>query len=73
MRSQVQLFQGLLAKEVAKLCVDALRRSGQLQPIPMATPDKLFGITEQEEYLLTELVVPEPDHLGLWLHGMGER
>ena len=39
--------------------------------VPLAEPEGLVGIKEQEERLLTELAVPDPQCLGLWLHGMG--
>jgi hypothetical protein len=72
LRLQAQHFRGRLAKEVAPLCVAALKSFGHLRPVALAEPDQLFGIEEQEARLLAELVVPEPRVLGLWLHGMGE-
>ena len=39
--------------------------------VPLAEPDGIVGIDEQEARLLAELAVPDPQRLGLWLHGMG--
>jgi hypothetical protein len=39
--------------------------------VSLAEPDGLVGVAEQEERLLAELAMPDPQRLGLWLHGMG--
>lgn len=43
----------------------------QAARVPLALPD-MFGYEEQEARLVAELAVPDPERLGLWLHGMGE-
>jgi hypothetical protein len=53
-----------LARHVVATALAAAR-------VPLAEPESLVGIEEQEARLLAELAVPDAERLGLWLHGMG--
>jgi hypothetical protein len=54
-----------VARRVVAAAVAAAR-------VPPTEADNMVGFDEQEARLLAELAVPDPQRLGLWLHGMGE-
>jgi hypothetical protein len=53
-----------VARRVVAAAVAAAR-------VPLTEADNVVGFDEQEARLLAELAVPDPQRLGLWLHGMG--
>jgi hypothetical protein len=64
-----RLTKGAAKNEELKVALAVVAAALEAVHAPLAQPDGLVGVEEQEERLLAELAVP--DRLGLWLHGMG--